>query len=357
MMISKFDIHVFGDGFGETIFLEFDNKNIGIIDFGYKDFLNWFDKYVKNNNIQTIKFIIWTHPHDDHSRYLINFLDYIIENNICIENFFRFPYHKFKRISKILDYGQMALKEIVHISPYTYIEKTQPKTLLSLCEKLSQMINRKIIKNNDLISLGKELFPLNILKNNLSMHCIAPSNDDIDKYSDYIDEVIRKKENVEDLYLSSEKHNLISTAISIVFGKFNIILGGDVENNTWENIFKNNNYEKYTRNKISFLKAPHHGSNTAYSHNNWSIWGNNYTIAITPFNKCKLPKIETIENMLRITNKIYILKNKTNQNIFKDNCWIEKLCKNTELITSANKATYHLKFEIFESGKINQFWL
>ena len=76
-MTSNFDIHIFGDGAGETILLEFEDEKLGIVDFGYKNFLSWFDNFLKSKTSPTIEFLLWTHPHDDHTRYLPDLLNYL----------------------------------------------------------------------------------------------------------------------------------------------------------------------------------------------------------------------------------------------------------------------------------------
>ena len=124
-MTSSFDIHIFGDGSGETILLEFENNKFGIVDFGYKNFINWFDQHIRDRSKPIIEFLLWTHPHDDHTRYLSNLLDYLIDKNLKIKSFFRFPFNKFRNLSTLIDVALEQKYEIISNSPFIFTGATK----------------------------------------------------------------------------------------------------------------------------------------------------------------------------------------------------------------------------------------
>ena len=357
-MTSSFDIHVFGDGLGETILLEFQNKKFGIVDFGYKNFITWFDKHIEEAKIEEIEFLLWTHPHDDHTRYLSNLLTYLRDKNIKIKNFFCFPFEKIRQLSYLIDLGIEPKYDVITNSIDIFSNKVTPKYLTSLYEQISKLKKSGFIAYIDKIKYMSELYDVDVLQKKLSIHCIAPVQDDIDKYKDIFQKVIEKKYPTQDLYPDSNKHNIISTAIHIKFGNSNIILGGDVEKNSWTQIMKNPRSQNHSCCNLLFLKSPHHGSENAYSEENWDNWGNDFHTAITPYNKSNLPTINGLENLLKHTTKIYILKD-SHKNLLlgEESQFATSGIKQQEDITTSDKVTSHIKFTIFETGEITHTWL
>ena len=357
-MTSSFDIHIFGDGAGETMLIEFENEKLGIVDFGYKHFLSWFDKFLKSKSSPTIEFLLWTHPHDDHTRYLSDLLIYLKNNNYTIKNFFRFPFNKFKKLSELLDIGLEQKYEIIVNSPFIYTEKAKPKYLLDLCNQISELKKDGIILNSEGIKFSTELYRKDLLQKELSIHCIAPTEQEIDKYIDLFQSFLEKRFPASELYLDSGKHNIISTAICIKFGENNIILGGDVENQAWSNAMNIERGQEYTCCNLALLKAPHHGSETAYSKENWNNWGQDFHTAVTTYNKSGLPKSQGIQNILNHTKKIYILKDLHNNLLLGEKLRLMSgKLKSQEDITTYSKATNHIKFSISLNGDIEQEWL
>jgi len=359
-MTSSFDIHVFGDGSGETILLEFCNNKFGIVDFGYKGFLAWFDEHIKLLENPIVEFLLWTHPHDDHTRYLSELLDYLRDKQLTIKNFFKFPFSKFKSLSELMDVGleQKYDHDIMSKSVYHYVKKTKPKYLLELYNKISDFKKQGIIADSSRIQFATELYKENIIQNDLSIHCIAPTQNEIDKYEELYQNVIDKKCGVESLYPDSGKHNIISTAINIQFGESNIILGGDVESLAWSNIMKNERGKDYTCCELLFLKAPHHGSENAYLKENWNNWGTDFYTAITTYNKSGLPKYQGVQNILNHTKKIFIIKDLHKSSLLgeKSRLMAGKLRIQDEITTCAD-ATNHIKFTIKQNNEIEQTWL
>lgn len=358
-MTSNLEFRVFGDGNGETTFIKFENNKIGIVDFGYKDFLSWFKKYLLSENIKEIEFLLWTHPHDDHSRYLIDLLEFCELNNVAIKYFTRFPFSKMKQLSQVID------EQHIKMSTYIYSDKTKPKYLYAIFKKIEDLQTKNIIKNTDKnLVLGHVLFVDGNIQKNTSIICIAPCQRDEEAYVEKYESATKKameNKNLDflskDFGVESNIHNLISVAICINYHNVKIILGGDVENESWIEILKDIRYRKYTKEKIILLKAPHHGSSGAYNEKIWENWGKNYAVVITPYNKSKIPKKEVLENILKITKNIKILKDKKNNTILED-FWflLENFAISGENITEAKDATHQVKYVINSLGKITSTW-
>lgn len=358
-MTSSFDIHVFGDGLGETILLEFQNKKFGIVDFGYKNFTSWFGNYLEEiKGVKEIEFLIWTHPHDDHTRYLSNLLSFFKEENIKIKNFFCFPFEKIRHLSSLIDSGIKQKHEVISNSTDIFTDKVSPKYLTTLYEQIFELKKTGMIVDLDKIKFLTELYEEGLLQKNLSIHCIAPVQDDIDKYKDIFQKVLEKKYPTKNLYPDSNKHNIISIAIHIKFGDLNIILGGDVEKNSWSKIMGNQRAKNHSCCNLLFLKSPHHGSQNAYSKENWDNWGKDFHTAITPYNKSNLPTPNGLENLFKHTTKIYILKDiHKNSLLGEESQFSTSGIKRQEDITTSDNATNHIRFTIFETGEITSTWL
>lgn len=358
-MTSNLEIRVFGDGNGETIFIKFPNKKIGIIDFGYKDFLNWFDSYVNDSNLISIEFLLWTHPHDDHTHYLKDLLAYCEENKLHINLLGRFHFGKLRGLSELI--GRID-KKFLKNSTDIYISKPKPGYLLDLFNKIADLKNKGIIKVIDAqLCLGKVLYGLNTIDENIAITCIAPCGTDIEKYNNKYNECLDKackcKGLLGDFSLESAVHNIISVAIIIEFGDLKILLGGDVTNESWQEIYKENRYPLLKSNLV-FLKAPHHGSGGAYNQDIWNIWGKDYQIIISPYNKSKIPKSEILEKIITHSKKIKILKDKSNKTIFGDSEFlIRKIALKDTPITTCPDATHHIKYEISIDGNIKYEWI
>ena len=358
-MTSSFNVHIFGDGSGETIFLEFANNKIGIVDFGYKNFVKWLDEYIeKKEEDISIEFLCWTHPHDDHTRYLYELLDYLKEKNLIIKNFFRFPFNKLRYLSELIDIGVEQQRQIMPKLPFNYTGVAKPKYLLDLYNKISNFKHQGVIIHAERIQFLSELFKEGFLQENLSIHCIAPTEEDIEIYENIFQQVLLEKFPSEDLYPNSNKHNIISVALNIKFGANNIILGGDVENPAWVHSMAIERGKEYTCCNLSLLKAPHHGSETAYSQENWNNWGKDFHTAVTTYNKANLPRHKGLSNIMNHTKNIYVLKDIHKNLLLGDKCklLIGKM-KVQDDITTSPKATNHIKFTIYEDGKIEPEWL
>ena len=357
-MTSSFDIHVFGDGLGETILLEFPKKKFGIVDFGYKNFITWFDKYLEEEKVEKIEFLIWTHPHDDHTRYLPNLLNYLKDKNIKIKNFFCFPFEKIRNLSSFIDLGIEQKYDVITNSTDIFTNKVTPKYLTSLSEQISELNKNGFIEYIDKIKFMSELYEEGALQKKLSIHCIAPVQEDIDKYKDIFQKVVERKYPTEKLYPDSNKHNIISLAIHIKFSNLNIILGGDVEKNSWSQIMRNPRAKNHSCCNLLFLKSPHHGSENAYLKENWDNWGKDFHTAITPYNKANLPTLNGLENLFKHTTKIYILKDSHKNSLLGEaSQFATSGVKQQEDITTSDKVTSHIKFTIFETGEITHTWL
>lgn len=363
-MTSKIlKIDFFGEGYGETIFLELPNGKVGIIDCGNKIFIEWFRTYIQGKNTKNIDFIVWTHPHADHTSSFPSLLELCQEYNISIDYFMRFGIRKFKTIAEVIE--EQFSKEIIPdniaklakqdeaIFAATYKPSCLKKTI-DLIESLKQS---GVIKNiNNSLNYGQSLFSKGSLDPDIEIFCIAPTDKDIDTYYDKANQWTQKKLKSVDFSLNSSLHNIISVALCIKYGEASIILGGDVLNQTWNTIFNETRHQAYSHDPLKMIKVPHHGSNTAYLKDIWDKLGSDIYSVICPLVRYPLPKTEDIDNILEHTKNIFILKDKHIYTL------LDYICQKTigcqcKLITESPDATNHISFKITETGNISHQWL
>lgn len=181
---------------------------------------------LKKNGIRKLNFICWTHPHDDHTKGMSKILDNWCDKNtqffipeIPIQSYNLYSeeskevYERVMKIHKKKDETNMCIK---HIANDTILEKiifSEPGGREYLFQITSYAPISTLLKDFEIRAACKD--------------------------------VIKKG------------GNLYSIGLKIEFGKFVMLLGGDVENHTWDRI------SKYAiPDVIDYIKIPHHASST-----------------------------------------------------------------------------------------------
>ena len=224
------------------------------------------------------------------------------------------------------------------------------------------MKNGGVIKNTDTkLCLGKTLYGLNALDQDIAITCIAPCENDIEEYNNKYNECLAKafknKGLSNDFAIQSDLHNIISVALIIEFGSLKILLGGDVTNESWQEIYKDERYPLLKSNLV-FLKVPHHGSDGAYNKEIWDNWGKNYEIIISPYNRSRIPKTQILEKIMTHSSKIRVLKDRSAKTVFGDaEFLVRKIALKDEPITTCPDATHHIKYVIPSDGNIQYEWV
>lgn len=362
MTSNTLKIDFFGEGNGETIFLELPNGKIGIVDCGNKIFIDWFKQYIITNNITEIDFIVWTHPHADHTSYFPSLLDLCKENNIKITHFMRFGIRKFTVISNLIEeqcqkeYINSDIKILSDVDEAILAEEFKPSCLKRTIDKVRSLKNDGLIINiNNSLCYGQSLFSKNSLHKDIEIFCLAPTDEDIETYYQQARKLADKSLTSSTFCLSSSLHNVISVALCVKYGEASIVLGGDVLERAWQSVLDNNRHTYYSHNQLNLIKIPHHGSETAYLEDIWNIWGKDIYSVICPLAKYPLPKISDLENFIKHTSKIFILKDKR-INTLLDFITQKAIGVRENRSSSSVHNTSHITFEISTSGEIKHEW-
>lgn len=169
-----------------------------------------------SEGVEKIDFLCWTHPHDDHTLGLNKILD-----TFCSDN------------TKIW---------ITDIYPQSYDNYSQPSI------KLYKSLKDRIKSGNSKVKIATD----NKLLATLKCYGLQTYLFEIWSFAPNSTILTERKE-----FDKPEKGNPYSIGLSIFAGRFNIMLGGDVENETIDRF-----EEEYFDTPIDYIKIPHHGSSS-----------------------------------------------------------------------------------------------
>ena len=223
----EFEINLIGyKSCGESIvfFLKADKSIIysGIVDCYEVDATNMAAILLKDNHVNSVDFLCWTHPHEDHTMGMENIL------------------------------GQFCNSSTeVWIPPFVLsdIEKLPTKTI-----KLYKTLFEKIrIKQRNSISI-REVSDTKLLYRTLCLGNCNPSPILFEIKSFAPDSSLLNDMKINERFNNT---NVYSIGLIINIGHYCMLLSGDVENQTLSHI-PEFNFEEYKF--IDYIKIPHHGS-------------------------------------------------------------------------------------------------
>lgn len=181
---------------------------------------------LKSNGIRKLNFICWTHPHDDHTKGMSKILDDWCDKNT----------HFFIPEIPIKSYDLYSKESKEVYERVIKIHKKQDKLGVCIKHIENDTILEKIIFSqsggSDYLFQITSYAPISTLLKDVEIR-------------DASNNIVKKS------------GNLYSIGLTIEFGKFVMILGGDVENPTWDEISK-----FAIPPVIDYIKIPHHASCT-----------------------------------------------------------------------------------------------
>lgn len=227
---SSLRISTFGTGSdGEGVLLEVlldDEKMVFLID-SVEDDSNILH-FLNTKNISRIDYLIWTHPHDDHSKGIK------------------------KIINSGFDIGKVIMPDYINSfrEHYSNYSMDVLKTIQTNNNNL-----KKIKKNNLELWSYDKVYDKRILINNNELY----------KFGEIVDElpfVIKIHAPIREVLFAREQQksfnvNDLSIVIEIVYGDFIALLASDIENPILSFI---SSFEPIP----NFLKVPHHGSDSSF---------------------------------------------------------------------------------------------
>lgn len=250
-------VHVFGGTIGESIALQLPSGAWGIVDSYASDSTdpksNPALRYLDESQVRDLDFVCLTHPHSDHFRGMLQFFKQFNVRAFWYSNALTPP--RLKQIA-MLDHvlgEQTGRKD----------KKSAARELESLFAYLHSHKSQIMTKR---LSLGTQVYPHPLgAPTEVRITALAPSARQCERYETALGRCFDANGNWK-TSLTDADHNLISAALLVEFGDTRVVLGGDVEQQGWENCL-----EEIERRTLSAtcVKVSHHGSTTGYSDELW----------------------------------------------------------------------------------------
>lgn len=268
---NSLEIEVYVIGYktmGESIilFIKLDSKIVfSVVIDSYKyNGVNKTIELLKENNVDRIDYLCWSHPDDDHSRGMVDIICNFVDENTLINIPAKIDINKENCSQSTKEVFKELQENVKTRNKYKVYEISDIMDILGY-EELFQ------INHNDIV------YPL-------IMKVIAPNSN-----------------------LSWQEHNngqfhknLHSIAFVLYFGKNTFLFTGDIENLVIQNI-----PPRHIPPAINFLKIPHHGSKSSTSLLEYLRKVNVSCVTAYKRGKSNNPEIEVIDQYNRVSDKVF----------------------------------------------------
>lgn len=309
---KRLGVHVIGAGFGESIVLEFPRKTFGVIDCCCSTLNAPTEQerlrsnptlrfLVEELRAQSLEFVAITHPHEDHARGMSHILNHYagqinqiwcfatLENSAHL-NFFKGLVDKNR---------QLPVEKLLGESRGTFYRELYT---------IRQLV-RQAAKRDSATAARREFFfdfkDIHLTSGS-RVRFLGPRGSRVVDYTAKLNSSIESGVDQDSLQFDSDwkpntlRHNEVSPALLVEFGETKLLLGGDMEVPSWQEVLE---YVKakddLSAMKCSLLKIGHHGSETGYCDDlaDWLSSSHKPLAILTPFNRHKrpLPRQEGID--------------------------------------------------------------
>jgi beta-lactamase superfamily II metal-dependent hydrolase len=231
-------------GQGDSIILQWKKegkKNIGIVDckkvYPYNPVLD----YIKSKDVDSINFMILTHPHYDHFSGFRELLNYCGNNEIPIENFLLTCY-----------------QDIVYLKSAVKSSKASSELVKMLIKLRELRRDKNIIKH--LTHFNSDIKNIH-LNDKIRIEPLAPTTTELEFFLE------RKLSLAEENQDSQPHGNWLSTILKVAGNDWYILLTSDVEQSVLKKI--GHNMEERLATSLILCQAPHHGSLKNHSSEFW----------------------------------------------------------------------------------------
>ena len=291
------EVHVLGGRTGESIILKLPDGQWGVVDC-YAESLTDPDanptiRFLRGKGVTQLFFVCLTHPHDDH---------YLGMNKLIEEfkpqEFWRFGCLSHEHVRKLLKYHELKAKksgdeeltrsaqELVEVFGKAY--QGAVNRTMGVCRANSQ--TNLYPKRSDSPTTYK-------------IECLSPTGRQVERYEGAVwncigaDGKIAKK-------LANSEHNDISIVLKITYGDTRIILGGDLEQEGWEDVIEETGGPNLS---ACAVKVSHHGSENGYCDRLWEHFSRERKpIAIVaPRWRYSLPKPDALTHIFQHAREVY----------------------------------------------------
>jgi beta-lactamase superfamily II metal-dependent hydrolase len=312
-MARALGIHVIGAGFGESIVVEMPNGRVGVIDCfaGRLQAKTRQDRLDANPTLRflvndlkadSLAFVGFTHPHEDHGRGLSHLLTEFAGKIERIWVFQACGFSALERHFRALREGKLRL-------PIEKILEESPGAFYLELLRIQELIDDQILgKDADRFAFFRAAQPFKIDGEPVSVTFLGPADVVTREYQKDLEDnmkglvVEQGKSGQGKLTVSPDwkpeeiNHNKISSALLLKYGSTRILLGGDMEGDAWEHVLKAAATpalgNKRSPLACELVKVGHHGSPTGYTDSLYPkhLAARRKPLAIlTPFNRHQRP--------------------------------------------------------------------
>ncbi|HUE73160.1 MAG TPA: hypothetical protein VMP01_19905 [Pirellulaceae bacterium] len=320
-LTAPIGLHVIGSGVGESIVVELPDGSIGVVDCCSKSLAgnSAEDRARANPTIAFLQrrfpnaqvaFLALTHLHEDHGKgftQLIEELETRIQSIwICGGLNDTHVLQYFKQVAK--HQKQLPGEEIFDEPPGTYARE-----LLKLTRQVRQAAPATAFGVRRLCSTTQ----FHICNGEVAVDILGPRELRLLHFSESVQALLRDSIDPatrvvrSDWEPKSPKHNEVSPAIAITYGRTRLVLGGDMECNAWAEVVADTSTHVPPRSlACHVLKVSHHGSSNGYCQTLYQKLGGSrkFVAIVTPYFRGEhpLPEREGIQALLPFTSEIFV---------------------------------------------------
>lgn|GEM_PF-1474493 len=257
------EVHVLGGWEdGESIVLRLPDGSYGVIDsFVYKDSYGEEQHpvvdFLVSKEVKDLRFLCITHPHEDHVRGILKLFEMFSPREVWYPSILAGP-----TLRQVLKLIRVPLLEAQVHAPRDAAEELHDfYAAVNARRKSRRAVDRKFQLRTATMDTLLYSNATKTTRASFEISSVAPHGNDESSLMDKIADAFEDRKYMKDLEQPQWKFNGISLALMISCPGFRILLGGDVENASWEKIHRDSHTKNWC---VRLYKVSHHGSKGAF---------------------------------------------------------------------------------------------
>lgn len=251
-------------GHGDTIIAEWQNdygeKEIGIVDcHREKGKTNMAIEHIRRSGYKKIRFMILSHPHNDHFSGFPSLLEFCKKNHISIERFWHTSAYDPSFMGEFLN--KITLDDFID----SFVNRKRDRSILrGLFREIDNLHGSTVLKK---AGIANDTSGLNLNKK-LRLEYLSPSG--YDELKKYFNRTFQKSPEEEFKLKRRENNpeaNLLSSVIMINTDNWNVLLTSDAVSFTIRRLTKRDWGSQ--DNRLVAVQIPHHGSKDSHFEKFW----------------------------------------------------------------------------------------
>ncbi len=304
---QRLEIYIFGGTIGESTVVRLPSGRWGVIDC-YSPSIrdrnrNPVRTFLAARNVSVIEFLCLTHPHHDHFRGMSHLLD-----DLDVKYFWRPAAMEGQRLGWIIKSYQQSRKIQYEATRAAALADADVGPLTDSAELMSifQIVDRKRKLRNEpgirFANINTRLYPGPIDgEGDVLVEAVAPSGEQVERYEQALRSAFDQNGRFNSR--SHQHHNLASIALRIRFGRTQVIIGGDVQEEGWSDALEQCRGDQL---EATLVKVSHHGSENGYCDGLWeqhSAGGRPISV-ICPYARFHLPAPTAVSHIRRFSSSV-----------------------------------------------------